>query len=189
MEVSFNNLSSDDGMVREVLELYQSAFPIDERRDVKSFMQILKEDIRFGLMACVGSESGCFYGFLSYWDFGEFCYIEHLAIVETYRGLGIGSAALSKFIDQVSSGIILEVEPPVDSITRRRVAFYESLGFELRSSFSYTQPPYSPQRNAVELKLMTYGEFAPQQIADAADVIACEVYRKYSSQSEDDSGE
>lgn len=184
MKISFISLLPDDEVMREVLELYLSAFPSDECREVGAFMHVLRTDGRFGVMAFVDFESNRFYGFLSYWDFGSFSYIEHLAVVESCRGMGMGSGALRKFIDQVSSKIILEVEPPVDYLTQRRIAFYESLGFELHNNFPYIQPPYSSGRKAVELKLMTHGQFTLQQVADAADIITGEVYKKYSSLSE-----
>ena len=48
-----------------------------------------------------------------------------------------------------------EVEPPIDEMTKKRVEFYEGLDFELLDYF-YLQPPYSKDKNPIELKLMIY---------------------------------
>ena len=50
----------------------------------------------------------------------------------------------------------LEVEPPEDDLTKRRVAFYERNGFVL-NHYPYIQPSVSKGRPSVPLLIMTYG--------------------------------
>ena len=49
---------------------------------------------------------------------------------------------------------MLEVEPPTEHISIRRIRFYERNGFVI-SSLPYLQPPYTPQLQPLELKLMS----------------------------------
>ena len=40
----------------------------------------------------------------------------------------------------------------------RRIAFYQRLDFTLWDEVLYIQPPYSPELESLELKLMSFGE-------------------------------
>ena len=51
---------------------------------------------------------------------------------------------------------VLEVELPDTDIARRRIAFYERIGFVLCEKH-YLQPPYNEGFPAVPLRLMEYG--------------------------------
>jgi hypothetical protein len=57
-------------------------------------------------------------------------------------------------MDTTSKPIVLEVEPPVDEDSIRRVRFYSSLGFSILPQV-YMQPSYDGVKPSVELKLMT----------------------------------
>ena len=52
--------------------------------------------------------------------------------------------------------ICLEVEPPEDEITRRRVGFYQRNHFFF-NSYHYMQPSISKGRKEIPLFIMTYG--------------------------------
>ena len=130
--------SADDPLLEQLLPLYESAFPEEERRtrkqlskmlsltrpmyfnailatpdDIKDF-EALAEDTRALLV-----DTRILCGLFSYWDFGSFYYLEHLPQLQ-----------------------LLEVEPPTDEITRRRIAYYERYGFRILNR-DYLQPPYS----------------------------------------------
>ena len=70
---------------------------------------------------------------------------------------GIGGNALRWFLASDSRPLVIEVEPPTDEMACRRIGFYERNGLRLWNDVEYVQPPYSPDRHAIELKLMTYG--------------------------------
>ena len=58
--------------------------------------------------------------------------------------------------------VILEAEPPeLNETARRRVAFYERLGFNL-NPHEYYQPPYKPVGRPVRLVIMS----APKALTD-----------------------
>lgn len=102
--------------------LYESAFPASERR----CWAVHAEALRDTLFHCLylADDSG-FVGLLTYWQLAEVVYVEHLAIVPELRGGGYGHAAL----ELLTSPVILEIEPVVDALTARRLAFYRSCGF------------------------------------------------------------
>ena len=60
----------------------------------------------------------------------------------------MGSAALSAFCRKVGR-VILEIDPPVDDISIRRLHFYERLGF-VANPYQYIHPsfrkPFTPHR-------------------------------------------
>ncbi|MFQ7502317.1 MAG: GNAT family N-acetyltransferase [Alistipes finegoldii] len=69
-----------------------------------------------------------FIGILFHWGADGYRYVEHLAVSPALRGQNMGSAALSAFCRKVGR-VILEIDPPVDDISIRRLHFYERLGF------------------------------------------------------------
>lgn len=96
-------------------------------------------------------------GFLTAWDFNDFIYIEHFAIDEAARNGGIGGKALKQFLASCHAPVVLEVEIPTDDLSKRRIGFYERLGFRLDTHIYY-QPPYRQGGPTLEMRLMTYGD-------------------------------
>lgn len=138
-----------------VRAIYEDSFPIDERRDFALLMDLLSNNDAFILEAiCYDNRV---VGMLSTWQLAEWRYIEHFAVEAAMRGGGIGRDVLQRFIDRNELPVVLEVEPPIDTYTRRRIDFYRSMGFVLHEAFHYIQPSYGEGREAVELRLMTYG--------------------------------
>ena len=155
------------------LDTYTSSFPIDEQRPIDKLAQLLYCETRFQAMALIDN-SGNFLGILTTWTFGTFIYIEHFALHCDLRSQGYGSIALQTFIHSHSLPIILEVEPPIDADTRRRVQFYKRCGLELYD-FDYIQPPYSPELSSVPLRLMgTLPEI--RSLEEIATILHREVY-------------
>ena len=88
------------------------------------------------------------------WKFENFVFVEHLATSPEYRNKGLGAQILNKIIHTSHKIVCLEVEPPVDELTRRRIAFYERNGMFF-NSYSYMQPSISPGRPSIPLYIMT----------------------------------
>ncbi len=144
--------------IGKLLRLYEAAFPVEERRpyaDEEQFAAFMRDN---GLSAlAVKGEAGSFLGFLTYWTFPGFIYVEHFAIADDMRGMGLGSRMLSWLKGNVSPCVLLEVELPLTEEARQRVAFYERAGFRMHSATRYLQPPYAGGLPAVEMALMTAG--------------------------------
>ncbi len=85
-----------------------------------------------------------------------FTYMEHFAIAEDKRSGGIGAKAITQLLSLCELPMIIEVEPPTDTIAIRRISFYQRLGFQI-CDYDYTQPAYTPNQKSLKLKLMEYG--------------------------------
>lgn len=143
-----------DAFIEQVKATYEASFPAMERRDFELVRALMKENPLFTLYALLRGET--YVGFITAWRFDSFVYIEHFAIEEAARNGGIGAEALGQFLSFTSLPVVLEVELPADDLSRRRVRFYERLGFVL-DSHVYFQPPYHPGDQPLEMRLMQYG--------------------------------
>lgn len=159
-----------------VSELYLEAFPPEERRDLAAWQSLA--DLHGFPFSCLGIYDGtkCL-GFITIWAFDDFVYVEHFALHPDCRGGGWGSKTINRIAGQVEGKpIILEVEPPCDDITRRRVRFYERAGFHLCDR-PYMQPPYRPTGCPFPLCLMaTKLDFLIEHFEHVVTTLHREVY-------------
>lgn len=133
--------------------LYAAAFPPAERRTPEEWGRQIMQERHFHALAFVRGEA--FGGFISYWDFRDFLYVEHFAVNPELRGGGLGGAILDRFVRQAAGRpVVLEVEPPQSAMARRRIGFYECHGFSL-SGRPYLQPPYAEGGESLPLMLMS----------------------------------
>lgn len=153
-----NNPQSSEYTFTE--ELLTATFPHDEYRELREQRNNCKNEQRFHLMVARTGD-GEAAGFISYWQLGEFCYVEHLATLPSLRGQGIGKKIIEK-LQQVADKIVLEVEEPVDEMTTRRIGFYQRAGFEL-CPLPYDQPPYRKGDGMLPMRLMFCGCAADEE--------------------------
>lgn len=151
----------------EMLSLYIDAFPSDERRswrstnDISRFLSAHKE-MNISLLYDGQNHFG---GFIIYWYLTEdTIYIEHLATLPSLRGNGLGTMIIEHMTNTYGKHLILEVEPPTDTITQRRVNFYERNGLILHESLQYRQPPYSPDKQPLDLCIMTTPALSDEEL-------------------------
>lgn len=141
------------------LNLYNNAFPEDERRIYKDEAHLQRfvneKGDKFHIFAV--KDGKLFLGFLSYWIFSGYVYVEHFAVEPEFRGRNIGHKMLAHLFKVVSPDVLLEVEPPTTEEARRRIRFYEQNGFCIREEFEYRQPPYSAGQKPLHMLLMTHG--------------------------------
>lgn len=147
-------INSSDVLLGEVERTYISSFPIEERRDMSLFRDLLDIEPKFNVYALL--DDGNYVGFITEWIFDEFVYVEHFAIDETARNGGFGGIAMKQFIEKTITPVVLEVELPVDEYSKRRIGFYERLGF-VPDNHEYQQPPYHKGDSWLPMRLMTYG--------------------------------
>ncbi len=139
----------------KAMKLYENSFPSHEKRDIQSILHILhKPEYHCNYI----DENDTFLGILFYWETKDFIYIEHFAIEPAYRGQQYGERALKK-IQQKDKPIILEIDPPITDIARRRESFYQNLGYE-KNPFIHLHPPYEKNGQPYLLQLMSF----PHQI-------------------------
>ena len=144
--------NTSDTYFSEAWQLYEDAFPIEERRLLEDQSLVLQNE-QYHFDAIIDNNQ--FMGFILWWEFNTNRYIDHFATAVAQRNKGLGKAILSNFIKSSSKPIILEVELPICNLNKRRIQFYENVGFKL-NQHPYKMPPLRKEQPAVELLLMTY---------------------------------
>ncbi len=141
-------------MYHKALETYKISFPFHERREQLSQERILSDnEYHFGLIY-----DDVFVGLVLYWETNDFIYIEHLCILPEMRNKRYGQNVLS-ILQKKEKILILEIDPPLDDISKRRKGFYERCGFT-ENSFGHIHPPYHKENDGHQLVIMT----CPRQI-------------------------
>ena len=101
-------------------------------------------------------EAGRFVGFISYWQFDGYCYVEHFAVDTALRGMGCGSRLLNAFVGGADGIVILEIDPIVDDVAEARWRFYRRCGF-LQNPYCHHHPPYDKAYRPHPLVVLTSG--------------------------------
>lgn len=143
---------------------YTDSFPEAERRPFPLVRRLSLEHPAFTVYVLTRRQATLseakaqesYVGFITAWKFDKFIYIEHFAIDESARNGGRGGRALKQFLASCQAPVVLEVEIPTDELSKRRIGFYERLGFTLDQHL-YHQPPYQEGGETLEMRLMTYG--------------------------------
>lgn len=136
----------------EAWDLYRNSFPDKEQRSLADHLRALDDPLfeADGIWTDTGLA-----GILFHWDCGpKTRYVEHLAVSPALRGQNMGSKALSAFSAQVGR-VILEIDPPEDEISIRRLRFYQRLGF-VENPYEYLHPSFREPFVTHRLVLMSY---------------------------------
>lgn len=147
--------SCDTAHYRFMESLLVQAFPVEEYRPLEELRTLTEEESRFHNHVIV--DAGIPVGLITYWDFGDFHYVEHFAVAPELRNGGMGARVLACVKERLSTPIVLEVEMPVEEMARRRVGFYGRQGFVLWEN-AYVQPPYRPGGDSLPMRLMVCGD-------------------------------
>ncbi len=143
-----------DNEFNQIFDIMAEAFPESEYRSYEEQKKLLLKD--FYKIISYKDKGNNVIAFMSYWQFNDFAFVEHLAINKDYRGKGIGSKLLREFIENNEKKlVILEVELPRDEISRKRIRFYEKLGFNL-NLYPYEQLPLRIEFNNIPMYIMSY---------------------------------
>ncbi len=145
--------SQKSSYFQDIWSEYESTFPPDERRDLDAQLALFQSR-HYSLFAIL--ENNVRIGFLSAWKFDGFDFIEHFALREEKRGQGLGTKVIESYLKEAKK-VILEVEKPETETQKRRIQFYEKLGFKL-NPHDYVQPPYSKDKKPLHLFLMSFPE-------------------------------
>lgn len=156
---SFHSME-DEGWI-EAWNLYVDAFPENERWAEEDYREALKQNPLFEAGGVWQGET--FVGLVFFWYFEDACYIEHLAIREDLRGQSFGSRIMRGLINHFPC-LILEIETPVDEVTRRRLRFYHHLGLK-ENPYEYIHPSYHQPFSPFPLVVMSYPEVLSQNVA------------------------
>ena len=156
-------------------ELMSEAFPSIERRSYEDAKNLLNEESYNIIIDTDGNKN--ITAFIASWEFSDFNFIEHFAVISKMRGNSIGTSMLMDYMNKANKPIFLEVEPPQNDISIRRIEFYKRLGFHL-NNFEYFQPPMQKQHGFLPLKVMSYPESINQEeFINFKDMVYREVYK------------
>lgn len=176
MVINYHNISLNSPNFGEYIALYEQSFPIDERREIAELTRIIEQRSDFHIVGAFSDNT--FLGFFTYWrwDDHHMAYGEHFAIKPEARCGGIGRQVLEHVLALVELPMVIEVEPDTEPMARRRVGFYERMGFKLWRNVAYVQPPYSPGRSSMPLMLMSHGHMTEDTLKHTARLIHQRVY-------------
>lgn len=106
------------------------------------FYKLLEQDFCFNERKSKSNELLCFknqkfcpnfiilddkiINYFCYWNFDDFIFGEHFAILKPLRDKGLGTAFLKFFVENIDKTIIIEVERPFDEDSKRRINFYKN---------------------------------------------------------------
>jgi ribosomal protein S18 acetylase RimI-like enzyme len=153
--------------------IYEEAFPSDERREKKQQEAVMKRK-EYQLLGYYAQKK--MVGFMASWTFPEFIIFEHLAIEAPLRNKGLGSAMIREYLQNEPRRVVVEVEKPETSVNAaRRIRFYDRLKFKV-SPYRYTQPPYSATKNPVSMKMITNKAMTPEEYDNIRAKIHKELY-------------
>lgn len=149
-------------MYQKALELYQISFPFHEQREKFSQTAILNDNsYHFELVY----DEDIFVGLVLYWENLDYIYIEHFCILPEMRNRQYGQKVLSLLKEQKKT-LILEIDPPIDTVSIRRKCFYERCGFT-ENPYPHIHPPYHNGNKGHELVIMSSPEPVTQAEYDA----------------------
>lgn len=136
-----------------VYELMVTSFPPSERRTYEDQKTLLGKP-NYELKTTHDSE-GNLLSFMTIWQLETSHFIEHLAVSPISRGTGIGASVMKEMLETSNKPVLLEVELPENDIAKKRIQFYERLGFHL-NTFDYIQPALQPGEEPLPLLIMSY---------------------------------
>lgn len=143
-------------------KVYNSSFPENERRDFSLIPKLItQEQGAFDFMIIEDNPKPI--GILGIWKFEDFIFIEHFAVEKSQRNKSYGKNIMNYIINLYSKPIVLEVEPPTDKDSIRRIEFYSTLGFSI-ADIDYLQPPYAKNNPMLEMKLLIYNRLNSQEL-------------------------
>lgn len=145
----------EDPYLSFVKALYESAFPVQERREWRGLLSLIAENCDMHLDLVTDGDQPV--AFVIWWNIEGWMFIEHFAVSSTERGKNYGSRIMIHYIELAKNLMILEVEPPLTDDAQRRIRFYERLGLYLLD-FKYEQPSYREKGVFYPLCLMSFNK-------------------------------
>lgn len=131
--------------------IYSVSFPVYEQRNTCQQNEAFRNP-HYHLATLIENEEVA--SFISYWEFDDYIYIEHLAVNQKLRGKNIGSITLNDFAKTTKKTIILEIDPLIDDISEKRLHFYEKLGYKV-NPYKHHHPSYDEQFPPHELLVLS----------------------------------
>lgn len=134
--------------------LMDESFPKEEVRGFEVQKELLEQNPLLKLLTLKRGDK--LLGFMLYWQLETCLFCENFAIDPDERGKNLGTT-LMQTLQDMNKTIILEVDLPDDEVGKKRVHFYERLGFKY-NDFDYMMPAVSEGEEDKPLAIMSYPE-------------------------------
>lgn len=144
----------DDNLFKEFYLILEKSFLKEEYRSFDNQKALVDKDI-YKILFC--TDNGKVLGIMAFWELEDFVFVEHFAVNPDFRNSGIGSEMMRFILKEYKNNVILEVELPYNDINKKRIGFYERLGFSF-NSFEYYQSPLNEGDEPLPLRIMSYPE-------------------------------
>lgn len=152
----------EDRLFEDSLAIYRTSFPVYEQRRVQDFpVAFANPAFHYEVFL---NEKEQVVAILVTWRTEAFVYLEYFAVDASLRGQGAGQRILEELRDAFPRKLILEIDPPEDEISRRRLGFYQRHGFVSNVQFDYFHPPYTDDGEPFPLLLMTHEELLDEDV-------------------------
>ena len=184
MKITFYEITDiNDALFMPWLDLYETAFPPEEKILVSGFFRFLNPDIKEDgvesrLIAAL-DERGEFAGLMFYRTKPEIYAFAlwYLATLPALRGSGVGAGCYDEVVRRAKESgakfVVFEVEVPEDSpdadIARRRIEFYRRRGAKLLRGIRMLQK-IGDHTRTVQMNIMVHSfePISPQQAFEIA---------------------
>ncbi len=143
--------NTEDKWYKSFRQIYTISFPIFEQRNEEQQMAAFSNQ-HYNLLASIDNEN--LLSFISYWEFDNYIYIEHLAVNPEFRGKSIGSNTLTQFGSNTEKIVLLEIDPPIDEVSINRLRFYKHLDYK-PNSYKHSHPAYNPNFEPHKLQILS----------------------------------
>ena len=158
----------------EVFSIMEESFPKDEYRSRENQKALLSVPEYHLYCKRIDDKIA---GLLAFWDLGEVIFIEHFAVKKELRNKGLGKEMLGELLTEKKAIFCLEVELPQNETARRRIAFYERMGFHFHN-FPYVQPSMDQGREPIPLRIMTNSPFlSKDEFEKLRDLLYKKIYK------------
>lgn len=145
----------DNEFLYGVWDIYEKSFPITEMRSLTNLRSVMQGE---HCRVVAYHDMGEVIGFIIFWEYAEFVYIEFFATNPSMRNGGYGAYILRDFIaEHGNKPLILEIDGMSDEISKRRCGFYQREGFVL-NDFVHRPTAYNDKSLHLEMHIMTYGD-------------------------------
>jgi len=166
----------DETWFDAMYQIMEEAFPPCERR-TKEGQRALFSIPQYEVYGWFQDQT--LVAFLDAWDLGEIRFGEHLATGSSLRNKGIGKSLFQEYERLSPKPLVFEVELPDNDLARRRIAFYERLGYYCYDDVPYYQGSLNGEEEPLPLYLMmNRKDCNAEDINRIIDLIYAYVYRQ-----------
>lgn len=153
---------NDNELFNGMWDIYEKSFPETELRKISNLRSVMQNG---HCKVIVHYTQEGVVGFIIFWEYADFIYLEFFATNPDMRNGGYGAHILRDFIAEHQKPLILEIDGMVDEISNRRCGFYKREGFIL-NHYNHRPTAYNDKNVHLDMHIMTYKQAISQEQYD-----------------------